>query len=49
LPRSRAKRVLIPIVSAGKITTVPPDLFRKFQISFYEDPIGAVYKSMALI
>ena len=44
-----AKRVLIPISSAGKIATVPPDLFSKFQISFYEDPIDAVYKSMALI
>lgn len=44
-----AKRVLIPIASAGKIATVPPDLFSKFQISFYEDPIDAVYKSMALI
>ncbi|WP_424353451.1 protease Lon-related BREX system protein BrxL [Methanosarcina mazei] len=44
-----AKRVMIPISSAGKIATVPPDLFSKFQISFYEDPIDAVYKSMALI
>lgn len=44
-----AKRVLIPIASAGKIATVPPDLFSKFQISFYEDPSDAVYKSMALI
>lgn len=44
-----AKRVLIPIASAGKIETVPPDLFSKFQISFYEDPIDAVYKSMSLI
>jgi ATP-dependent Lon protease len=44
-----AKRVLIPIASAGKIATVPPDLFSKFQISFYEGPIDAVYKSMALI
>lgn len=44
-----AKRVMIPISSAGKIATVPPDLFSKFQISFYEDPIDAVYKSMAFI
>ncbi|NLO31395.1 MAG: protease Lon-related BREX system protein BrxL, partial [Methanosarcina mazei] len=44
-----AKRVMIPISSAGKIATVPPDLFSKLQISFYEDPIDAVYKSMALI
>ena len=43
-----AKKVLIPISSASKISTVPPDLFSKFQISFYEDPIDAVYKSLAL-
>ena len=43
-----AKKVLIPISSAGKISTVPPDLFSKFQISFYEDPIDAVYKSLVL-
>jgi len=43
-----AKKVLIPISSASKIATVPPDLFSKFQISFYEDPIDAVYKSLAL-
>ncbi|MDD4127272.1 protease Lon-related BREX system protein BrxL [Methanomicrobium antiquum] len=43
-----AKKVLIPISSAGKISMVPPDLFSKFQISFYEDPVDAVYKSLAL-
>lgn len=43
-----AKKVLIPIPSAGKISTVPPDLFSKFQISFYEDPVDAVYKSLVL-
>lgn len=43
-----AKKVLIPISSAGKISTVPPDLFSKFQISFYEDPIDGVYKSLVL-
>ena len=41
-----AKRVLIPVSSASKISTVPPDLFSKFQISFYEDPIDAVYKAL---
>jgi predicted ATP-dependent Lon-type protease len=39
---------LIPIFSAAKISTVPSDLFSKFQISFYEDPIDAVYKSLVL-
>jgi Predicted ATP-dependent Lon-type protease len=43
-----AKKVLIPISSAGKISVVPPDLFSKFQISFYEDPVDAVYKSIVL-
>jgi len=43
-----AKKVLIPISSAAKISSVPPDLFSKFQISFYEDAIDAVYKSLAL-
>jgi len=43
-----AKKVLIPISAASKMSTVPPDLFSKFQISFYEDPIDAVYKSLAL-
>lgn len=43
-----AKKVLIPISSAAKISTVPSDLFSKFQISFYEDPIDAVYKTLAL-
>ena len=43
-----ARKVLIPISVASKMSTVPPDLFSKFQISFYEDPIDAVYKSLAL-
>lgn len=43
-----AKKVLIPISAASKMSTVPPDLFSKFQISFYEDPIDAVYKSLVL-
>ncbi|KAF5414655.1 MAG: Lon protease [Candidatus Methanogaster sp.] len=43
-----AKRVLIPMSTASKIPTVPPDIFSKFQMSFYKDPIDAVYKSLAL-
>jgi len=43
-----AKRVLIPMSAASKIPTVPPDIFSKFQMSFYKDPIDAVYKSLAL-
>ncbi len=41
-----AKRILIPMSSAAKIQTVPPELFSKFQISFYEDPIDAVHKAL---
>jgi len=41
-----AKKILIPMSSAAKIQTVPPDLFSKFQISFYEDPIDAVHKAL---
>lgn len=43
-----AKKVLIPISSASKMSTVPPDLFSKFEIAFYEDPINAVYKSLLI-
>lgn len=41
-----AKRILIPMSAAAKIQTVPPELFSKFQISFYEDPIDAVHKAL---
>lgn len=41
-----AKKVLIPMSSASKISTVPPELFSKFQISFYSDPNDAVYKAL---
>jgi ATP-dependent Lon protease len=45
---ARAKKILIPMSTAAKIQTVPPDLFSKFQISFYEDPIDAVHKALAI-
>lgn len=41
-----AKKLLIPMVSASKISNVPPELFSKFQISFYSDPTDAVYKAL---
>jgi len=41
-----AKRILIPMSSAAKMQIVPPELFSKFQISFYEDPIDAVHKAL---
>ncbi len=43
-----AKRVLIPMSSAGDIATVPADLFAKFQISFYSSPEDAVVKALGI-
>jgi ATP-dependent Lon protease len=43
-----AKRVLIPMSSVGDIPSVPGELFAKFQISFYSDPIDAVFKALGV-
>jgi ATP-dependent Lon protease len=43
-----AKKVLLPMSSASDISTVLSELFAKFQISFYEDPIDAVYKALGV-
>ena len=43
-----AKRILIPMASAADISTVPAELFAKFQISFYADPVDAVFKAVGL-
>ena len=43
---SGAKRVLLPMASASDIPTVPAELFSKFQISFYADPVDAVFKAL---
>ena len=40
------KKILLPIVSAGDIATVPADLFVKFQISFYQNAEDAVFKAL---
>ncbi|WP_293648769.1 protease Lon-related BREX system protein BrxL [uncultured Pantoea sp.] len=45
---SGAKRVLLPIASAMDIPTVPAELFTKFQVSFYSDPVDAVYKALGV-
>ena len=42
------KRVLLPMTSAIDLPTIPPELFTKFQTSFYTDPIDAVIKSLAI-
>jgi ATP-dependent Lon protease len=43
-----AKRILIPMSSVGDIPAVPGELFAKFQISFYSDPIDAVFKALGV-
>lgn len=43
-----ARRVLLPMANAPDIATVPPELFGKFQISFYTDPTDGVYKAMGM-
>lgn len=43
-----AKRVLLPMSSAPDLVTVPPELFSKFQTSFYADPIDAVFKALGV-
>ncbi|EFC6813781.1 hypothetical protein NM188_004927 [Escherichia coli] len=43
---SDTKRVLLPISSAMDIPTVPAELFTKFQVSFYSEPVDAVYKAL---
>jgi len=45
---SGAKRVLLPMASAVDIPTVPPELFAKFQISFYQSPEDAVFKALGV-
>ena len=43
-----AKKVLLPMASAADISTVPPELFAKFQISFYQSPEDAVFKALGV-
>jgi len=43
-----AKKVLMPMSSATDIGTVPPELFAKFQISFYESVEDAVFKALGV-
>ena len=45
---SGAKRVLLPMASASDIPTVPAEIFSKFQISFFADPVDAVYKALGV-
>lgn len=43
-----ATKILIPMASASDIPTVPAETFTKFQVSFYSDPIDAVYKALGV-
>lgn len=43
-----AKKILLPMASAVDIPTVPPELFSKFQISFYSSPEDAVFKALGV-
>jgi len=43
-----ATKVLIPMASATDIPTVPAETFTKFQVSFYSDPVDAVYKALGV-
>jgi len=43
-----AKRVLLPMANAQDIPTVPAELFSKFQVSFYSDPVDAVFKALGV-
>ncbi|MGI9283099.1 MAG: protease Lon-related BREX system protein BrxL [Endozoicomonas sp.] len=43
-----AKRVAFPISNAADIATIPPELFTKFQSSFYADPVDAVFKVLGV-
>lgn len=43
-----AKKILIPMINAVDIPTVPPELFAKFQLMFYNDAIDAVFKALGV-
>ncbi len=43
-----AKKILLPMTSAVDLPAVPPELFTKFQTSFYTDPVDAVFKALAV-
>ncbi|MGI9212651.1 MAG: S16 family serine protease [Methylococcaceae bacterium] len=43
---SGGQRVLLPMASASDIPTVPAEIFSKFQIGFFTDPVDAIYKAL---
>ncbi len=45
---SWAKKILLPMSSAGDLWTVPSELIAKFQIIFYSNPQDAVFKALGV-
>ncbi len=45
---SGAKKILIPIISAADLATVPPELMGSFNIIFYQSPEDAVFKALGV-
>ena len=45
---SGAKRILLPTSSSMDISSVPSELFSKFNITFYNSPEEAVYKALGI-
>lgn len=43
-----AKKILLPMVNAVDISLVPPELFAKFQIMFYNSTEDAVFKALGV-
>lgn len=43
-----AKKIILPMSSAVDLPTVPPELFAKFQTSFYTSPEDAVFKALGV-
>jgi len=43
-----AKKILLPMVNAGDLAIVPPELFGKFQIMFYSSAEDAVFKALGV-
>lgn len=45
---SGAKRLLLPMASVADISTIPGELFAKFQTAWYADPKDAVFKALGV-
>ena len=45
---SGAKKVLLPITSAGDLITVPPELVGCFSLIFYQSAEDAVFKALGV-